>query len=106
MKEKDLLIFYTSIISTVIITINLFTLYYSLVLLEVTFKIPNKYYTIALGLLIYIINYNFIVKKRKFLDYNFEKSKMGNFFTIGVFIVTATCAILVANMHRAKFFNL
>lgn len=102
MKEKDLLIFYTSIVSALVIQINLISLYFALELIELVPSIPSKYFVILLGIIIFILNYYLIVKEKKFLNYSFNKGKLGGIFTIGIFILTAAFAITVANIHRAK----
>lgn len=102
MKEKDLLIFYTSIVSTVIIQINLLSVYFALELTELVPTIPNKYYIILTGVIIFVLNYYLIVRKKKFLDYSFEKGKTGGIITIGIFIITVAFAVIVLNIHPAK----
>lgn len=106
MKEKNLLIFTTSVITTVIITINLMSIYYLFVLNNVFPELPNKYYAIGCGILICFLNYFFIVKNKKFLNYNFQKDKIGGAVVVGFVVLTAIVFITIGNIYRSKMYNL
>ncbi|OYQ33905.1 hypothetical protein CHU92_12515 [Flavobacterium cyanobacteriorum] len=106
MKEKDFLILATSVVSTLVILINLLTLYYIFVFLKIIPQIPNKYYTIFVGVLLCLLNYRFMIKNKNFLNYNFNKDKKGGYFIISIFILTVILFITIANIYRARVFNL
>jgi len=105
LKEKGDYTFSTSIASTVLISINLMTIYFILDYNDLIIKIPNKFYLLFFVLLVWIINYYMIVKKETFLNYNFRKDKKGGILIIGYLIVTAVSFICIANLNREKKMN-
>lgn len=105
MKEKTYLTFSTSLVSTLLVTINLMTVYFYLEYKDLVFAIPNKYFIIALCFLIWAINYFVIVRKERFLNRNFQKDKKGGYIVVGFIILTALFFIIVSNLNRDKIFN-
>jgi len=100
--EKGNFTFSTSVVSTVLITINLMTLYLLLNYLDFLPDIPNKLFVVFFLMLIWIVNYFGIVRKEAFLRQNFRTDKTGGYLVVGVIIFTATFAIVVGAMNREK----
>lgn len=105
MKEGSNLLLTTSFVSTVMISINLITIYFYFNYKDLLSAIPNKYYIIGFMILIWGINYFFIIKKEDFLKRNFNKDKKEGTLVIVYIILTAFFAIVAANYNREKIFE-
>lgn len=104
-KEKANFSLSASLVTTVLISINLMTIYFLLDYLDIIVQILNKFYVVIFMTLVWMINYYGIVRKEKFLTYSFQKDKRGGFMVVGVIILTAFLAILVCNLNREKIFK-
>lgn len=104
--ERDIPFFYMSVAVTILIGINIYSVYVYLVYIDlakdVTEYFPNKFYPLIPMAVLWSIIYFGIVKPKRFLNYNFEKTKKGGFAVVGYMVVTAMTFILVANMNRAR----
>jgi hypothetical protein len=101
MKEKRFLTFSTSLISTLLIVINIMSIYYIFVYNDIFVKFPNKYYAIPLFVGIWSINYFAIVRQETFLQLNFKKDLFGGYIIIGIIILTLLLLICVGNIYRS-----
>ena len=102
MNENDFPALFTSLAVTVILAVNLMSIYYVFVTLGIVDEIPNKYYTLTFGFLVWLANYFLFIKQLKFLDYNFEKDEKGGYVIIGFLLITILFFIIVANCHRSQ----
>lgn len=103
--ERDIPLFYVSLAVTVLIGVNVFTIYFLLNYLQlVSIKeiLPNKFYVLIPMSVLWSILYFGIARPRRFLNYSFEKTKKGSFAVVGYMILTASTFILVANLNRAR----
>jgi hypothetical protein len=97
--------FTTSIISTLLISINLMTIYFLLEYNKILNLKLNKVLTVAFMILVWMLNYFLIVKKEKFLEFNFTKDKKGGYLIVAFILLTAFISINVANYNRKKIFE-
>lgn len=106
MKENNnlLLLLSTSIIPSIIFSINLLSIYYMFVYWGLFAKI-TAYFIVFLGIMFALLNFIFFVNKKVFLKQNFKKDTKGGFAVIGLIILTTLLFITVANFNRAKIFN-
>ena len=95
----------TSLVSTVLISINLMTIYFLLEYNEILILKLNKGIIIAFTALVWVLNYFLIVKKEKFLEFNFTKDKKGGYSIVAFIVLTAFASITVANYNREKIFE-
>ena len=95
----------TSIVSTVLISINLITIYFLLEYNEILILKLNKGIIISFIVLVWVLNYFLIVKKEKFLEFNFTKDKKGGYLIVAFILLTAFASITVANYNRGKIFE-
>lgn len=104
--ERDIPLFYVSLVLTVLIGVNIFTIYFLLNYLHFVSDIkdflPNKFYVLIPMVVLWSIIYFGIARPKRFLNYNFEKTKKGGFTVMGYMILTALTFILVANLNRAR----
>lgn len=105
-REKDIPLFYTSCVSTVLVYFNFMTVY-SLLIYAGLFKdiIPGKYYALIPMGIIWILNYFTFVKGERFLGYNFKKDIKGGILIILYILLTAVSSITVTNYSREKIFR-
>ena len=103
MKEKEIPLFYTSCVSTILIYFNLMTIYVLLVYWDLVAEIiTGKYYSLIPMAIIWLFNYFLFVRSEIFLKYNFRKDVKGGIL-IGFYIfITAASSIAVANYNREK----
>ena len=104
-KEKSNYTLSASFVSTVLISINLMSVYFLLEYLDLLPFIPSKYYIAVFMIILWIINYYGIVRKEEFLKFNFRKDKKGGILIILFMIATAVLFISIANLNREKIFN-
>ena len=94
----------SSIATTVylfLIQLNILALFYAFSQ-EKFFGLSNKYLILILGFLTWYINYNYMVKPRKFLRLNFKKGKNGGLIIIMQIIILLGAFIFLANINRSK----
>lgn len=102
-KENDATaLFSATAVSTTVISINLLTLYFVANYFDWLSVPINKY-----GVAIFIIsaglaNHYFIVKRRKFLNYSFQKDRKRGYYVILYFITTALFAFAIGSYNREK----
>lgn len=103
MKEKDVPLIYVSAISSILIYINFLTFLPSLEFLsiDINYYISNKIFVLFSLLFLWITNYLFFVRPKKFLKLNFKKDKTGGFLVLIYIILTAISFILIAKYHRS-----
>lgn len=104
-KEKANFSLSASFVTTVLISVNLISIYFLFFYLNMLVEIPNKFYIIIFMVLLWIFNYFFIIKKEKFLNYNFQKDKKGGYVIVIYIILTAVFAIMIANKNRERIFK-
>ncbi len=97
--------FTTSLVSTLLIFTNILTIYFLLEYNEILILKLNKGIVIAFMALVWVLNYYLIVKKEKFLEFNFTKDKKGGYLVIAFILLTAVASITVANYNREKIFE-
>ena len=97
--------FTTSLVSTLLIFINILTIYFLLEYNEILILKLNKGIVIAVMALVWVLNYYLIVKKEKFLEFNFTKDKKGGYLVMAFILLTAVASIIVANYNREKIFE-
>ena len=66
---------------------------------------PNKFYAIMFFIFIGLINYYFVVRKKKFLSFNFHKDRKGGIYIITFIIALSVSFIILANINREKIFK-
>lgn len=105
MKEKNefLRLLSTSIISSIIFCINLVSIYYIFVYLDLLIQLA-PYLIVCIGIFFFFLNFNLFVKKKAFLKQNFKKDKKGGYAIIFLLALTTIIFITVANFNRAKIF--
>ena len=105
--EKTGLLFSTSIVITVFISINIITIYIALDYLDViNFDTNfNKIQIAIFMFLIWLANYYFGVRKKKFLEQNFHRDVVKDTIIVGYIILTIISIIWIGNLNRAKIFN-
>ncbi|MBK6730645.1 MAG: hypothetical protein IPG60_06635 [Bacteroidetes bacterium] len=102
MKETQLLLYYTSVVSSVLIGFNLLAIYTLINYYDLVETIRNEFIVLSVGLLLGVLNHFLIVRKEKFLKCGFKKSIGGGLTVIMYILITATLTITVANLNRAK----
>jgi hypothetical protein len=95
----------TSIVSTALISINLITICFLLEYNEIIVLKLNKVMIVAFMILVWALNYFLIVKKERFLEFNFTKDKKGGYLIVSFILLTAFASITVANYNREKIFK-
>jgi hypothetical protein len=105
MKEEQMPLIYVASISTLLVFINLFTLYGLLNYYDVIPMFPNKYFIIAIIILLWTLNYFLFVRKKRFLLYNFRQDFHGGAIIVCYVIITALSFIVAANYNREKIFS-
>lgn len=88
MKEEQVPLVYVTSISTILIFINLFSIYGLLSYYNFILMLPNKYYVITSVFIIWILNYLLFVRDKKFLNYDFRKNNNGSVLIIIYFLLT------------------
>ncbi|MDN3672411.1 hypothetical protein QWY99_04990 [Flavobacterium branchiarum] len=81
------------------------TLYFLLDYLNLAIEITNKFYIVIFMVLVWFLNYFYIIKKEDFLKYDFQKDKRGGFIIVVFIALTVLLFVLVANLNRDKIFN-
>ncbi len=104
-KEQSLILFNITGISTIIVFLNIFSVYLLLYYLDFVPMLINKY-LIVLGMFILgVLNYIYMIKPKKFLEHGFTEDRKGGFSILLYLIVTIVFFIVVANCNRAKIFK-
>lgn len=104
-KEKNALIYSTAIVSSLLVNLNLMNIYYLFNYNDLSPSIPNKYYVIIFFVVSLLINYCLFVRRKFFLNQNFQKDKKGGFIIVAIVILTALFFIIIANLNREKIAN-
>ncbi|KQO32742.1 hypothetical protein ASF10_19995 [Flavobacterium sp. Leaf82] len=89
-----------SFVSTVLLAVNLITIFLFLNFYDIVTFIPDIKYLITSLICLWAFNYFFIVKKERFLEQNFEKDKTGGMCVVLYIILTFTFAFLMAKFNR------
>lgn len=102
MKENDIPLLATSVITTLMIGFNVLSVWSLLEYFD-WLQIPsNKYFVlIPLGTILIVV-YFFFVKPLKFLTYGFKKDTTGGIYIVLYLIFTVILSVFVANINRAK----
>lgn len=101
--ERDIPFFYASLAATVLVGINLYTIYFLLNYSNLVRDfLPNKFYVLIPMLILWSIIYFGIARPKRFLNYDFEKTRKGGLAVVGYIVLTALTFILVANLNRAR----
>ena len=92
----------TSIVSTLLISIHVLTIYFLLringiPLIELNFGIITG----CMGFF-WAVNYFLFVRNESFLHYNFTKDKKGGYFIIGYLLLTTFIVVYTAQLHRKQ----
>lgn len=95
----------TSVISTVLISINLMTIYFLLEYNEILILELSKGIVVTFMILVWALNYFLIVEKEKFLEFNFTKDKKGGYLIVAFILLSAVASITVGNYNRKKIFE-
>lgn len=91
-----------SIVSSVIISLNIMSILFLLEYFDLLPQIKSKLFVIVLMFFIWFINYTFFVKDEKFLKLGFEKDIKGGVLVIISIILTGLICGVVANLNRDK----
>lgn len=106
LSEFHIPLIYTASVVSILLWINIFTLYALFAHLhlvsDITEFIPNKFYVLIPMSILWSIVYFGIIRPKGFLNYNFEKTKKGGFAVVGYIVLTILSFILVANLNRAR----
>lgn len=104
--DRETPFFYTSLAVTLLVGFNIYTIYillnYLNLIRDITEVLPNKFYILIPVFILWNFIYFGIAKPKRFLSYNFEKTKKGGFAVVGYIILTALTFVLVANLNRAR----
>ena len=103
--EKSNFTITTSIVSSLVLIINLMSLVFILNYFDLVSNFPSKIVLILFMIFVWFMNYKLFVKKEKFLDFNFKKDKKGGYVVVSVFVITALLSIYIGNQNRVKIFN-
>lgn len=98
----------TSIISSFVLAFTLFTILvyvdnYCYPLFGILF--PNKLVIVIYAIIVFCINNWLIIKKEKFLKFNFEKTKTGTFLIILFVLFLITSFYYVVDKHTKEIFD-
>ena len=96
------LLFSVAIVSSSFILINSLIIYFNLEQYDLVPGIPNELYIIGYSIFILCCNYFFIVRKKNFLNYNFQKDKLGGYLIILSLLVSALFFMLVVNQNSER----
>jgi len=101
-KENDLPFFITSIVITILVFFNIFSIYGFIVNLYKIYLINEIFYLISIWILIFIFNYIIIVKPGYFLEMNFNKTKKGTLGVLLYILLSIVLFIIVAEINRSN----
>lgn len=87
MNEKDMPLFYTSVVSSVIVGFNLLALHSVLKYFELVPSFPSKYYVLLLGFILLFLNYFFLVNNKRFLERKFTKDIREGRLVVGYIVL-------------------
>jgi len=105
-KEKDFPLIYACSVSTIFFYFNLYTVYAYIVYKNYIDEfIPSKYYVLIPMAVIWLLNYFFFVKRKRFLDFNFKKDVKGGMLIVAYFLFTVVIFIIIAKYQRAEIFE-
>lgn len=104
-ETEDLLVFSTACVVTLLTVINILWIYFLCLLLDFFPHFINKFY-LGVIFLIFIFLYIYNIKNKKFLNYNFEKERIGGLAVVGVFFLTGLIAFIVGTIYRSKVHGL
>jgi hypothetical protein len=100
--EKTNLTITTSIISSLVLALNIMSLIFILNYFDLIPNFPNIAVVALFMFIIWFINYNTFVKNEKFLNFEFKKDKKGGYIVVIVFVITAFLSIYIGNLNRNK----
>lgn len=67
--------------------------------------INYEFWIIAIGFVLWFINYTFFINPQKFLRQGFKKDKLGGVIVIFVILLIGALFVIVANKNRDKIFK-
>lgn len=104
--ERDVPFFYISLVVTILLWTNMFSVYIFFIYFNIAEDIleyfPNKFYVLIPIFVLWSIIYFGIVRRKYFLNYDFDKSVRGGFLVIVYIIFTTVTFVLAANLNRAR----
>lgn len=100
--EKENVVIYTLAFSTVLIGLNLITIYLFLNFYDIITQIPSKTLGITLIIFLGLCNYFFVLKNKIFLEQNFEKDRKGGVYVVIYIILTFSFTFLMAKFNRER----
>lgn len=98
-------IFSVTAVSTVILCFFILSLYGVANYLGLRPLFTEKSTTIVFAMIVGAINYFFIIRKKKFLKFNFEKDVQGGFAIVLLLVLLAGLFIVIANFNRERIFR-
>ena len=100
-KEKNIPLLYVAAISSTLIYFNLFTASSFLEYKGLTPKIiTHEIHVVASMVIIFILNFYLIIKRKKFLEFNFRKDAQGGALVFLYLFLTLSSTIIMADYHR------
>jgi len=106
MKESNnLALFSTTAVSTLILSLNLITLYFVANYFGLMPIVTNKLYMVLFMFTVGCINHYFFVRERKFLNCDFHKDRKGGFLVVAYITFAFALVIIIGQYNREKIFN-
>ena len=106
MKENDSLALFSALaVSTTIVSINLITLYVVANYFGLMPIVTNKLHMVLSMLAVGFINYHFLIKRRRFMNYRFLKDRKGGILIIVYILFTFLINFYTGQYNREKIFK-
>ena len=105
-ETENLLVFSTACVVTLLTVINIMWIYFLCLLLDFFPHFINKFYLFVVIFLVFMLLYNFNIKHKKFLNYNFEKDRIGGLAVVSVFVLTGLISFIVGTIYRSEVLGL
>lgn len=106
MNETDFqALFSTIAVSSVILSFHLIGAYVVLNYFDFVPIVTNKFYMILFMVIVGCVNYFFFIRKKKFLNYGFQKDRKGGIYIVIYIIFLCISLLILANINRTKIFE-
>lgn len=98
-------LFSVTAISTLVLVVNLISIYTSANYWGFLPEVTNKFFMILFMVVIGCVNHYLFVSDERFLNYNFQKDRKGGFLIIAFIISTFLIVFIVGKFNRERIFK-
>lgn len=104
-ESENNVLFSTTVVSSLILNFHLIGVYFAANYFGLAPILTNKFYMILFMVVVGFFNYWFLIKRKLFLNYGFQKTKKGGIYVILYVVFLGITLLILANINRERIFE-